>query len=151
MTTPIQPLFIDDASQHERSTRPAALGVLLVDDEEAVLTLGKRVLEKAGYRPRVAANGAEALCIARTMEHLDVLVTDLLMPVMTGDELAHQLRERNPALKVLYATGYRDQLFENDKLLGEGEAFLDKPFSIAGLCQAMARLYYGRLTAPAAV
>ena len=149
MTTLIHPLSPDGALKTERPLLPADLGVLLVDDEEAVLTLGKRMLEKAGYRPLVAANGAEALCIARTMERLDVLVTDLIMPVMTGDELAHQLRERSPDLKVLYASGYRDQLFESNKLLREGEGFLDKPFSIAGMRQTIALLFYGQLAAPA--
>ena len=137
------------ARKTELPVRPADVGVLLVDDEAAILSFGIRVLERAGYRPKLASHGVEALQVARTMERLDVLVTDLMMPEMTGDELARQLREANPELKVLYVTGHSDRLFENKPLLWEGEAFIDKPFTIASIGQAIALLLYGHVAAPA--
>ncbi len=95
-----------------------------------------------------ASDGVEALDVASKLENLDILVTDLMMPNMAGDELARQLRQREPGLKVLYLTGYSDRLFKQKSMLWEGEAFLDKPCSVAGLLQAVALLLFGQFDAP---
>jgi two-component system cell cycle sensor histidine kinase/response regulator CckA len=68
-----------------------------------------------------------------------------MMPEMTGDELARRLRQAEPKLKVLYLTGYSDQLFKEKVTLWEDEAYLDKPCSIQGLLQAVSLLAYGRV------
>jgi two-component system cell cycle sensor histidine kinase/response regulator CckA len=119
--------------------------VLIVDDEEPVRRFVERVLHEAGYETSVAADGAEALEVASKLSGIDVLVTDVMMPNMLGDELARRLRQREPDLKVLYLTGYSDRLFKEKVTLWEDEAFLDKPCSVAGLRQAVSLLLKGRV------
>jgi two-component system cell cycle sensor histidine kinase/response regulator CckA len=123
--------------------------MLIVDDETSVCLYVERVLRRFGYQPVLASCGDEALQKAAVMGHLDVLVTDLMMPAMNGDELARQLRMRHPDLKVLYLTGFSDRLFAEKVTLWDGEAFLDKPCSITGLGEAVSLLAYGRLGQPA--
>lgn len=130
------------------STAPPNVSVLIVDDEEPVRKFVDRVLSDAGYRTALASNGAEAIELASKLDRLDVLVTDLMMPEMQGDELARRLRADSPSLKVLYLTGYSDRLFKDKITLWEDEAFLDKPCSVKGLLQAVSLLLFGRLEQP---
>src|SRR5205814_616489 len=81
----------------------------------------------AGYETTAASDGPEAIEAAAKMEHFDLLVTDVMMPQMTGDELARRLRIQHPSLKVLYLTGFSDRLFKEKVTLWADEAFLDKP------------------------
>ena len=117
--------------------------VLIVYDEAPIVGFVRRVLEAAGYEVATADSGARALEIAASARSFDALVTDLIMPQMTGDELARRLRATSPWLKVLYLTGFSDQLFREKVQLWADEAFLDKPTSIEGLQQAVALLVYG--------
>jgi len=119
--------------------------VLIVDDEEPVRRFVGRVLQDAGYETSVAGDGAEAIEVAGKLSGIDVLVTDVMMPNMLGDELARRLRQSEPDLKVLYLTGYSDRLFKEKGALWEAEAFLEKPCSVAGLREAVALLLYGRV------
>lgn len=123
------------------------LRVLVVDDEEPVRSFVERVLREAGYETATASDGTEALETALAQKGFDILVTDLMMPQMRGDELARRLRHEEPAIKVLYLTGFSDHLFKEKTTLWEDEAFLDKPCSIKGLLQAVALLYSGKLEA----
>src|SRR6476620_4484472 len=128
---------------------PATMTALVVDDEEPVRKFVERVLREAGYKTASAGGGAEAIDIARKMASLDILVTDVMMPQMTGDELARRLRQTEQrGLKVLYLTGFSDRLFKEKVTLWEGEAFLDKPCGVKGLLQAVSLLVFGRFEAP---
>jgi DNA-binding NarL/FixJ family response regulator len=69
---------------------------------------------------------------------------------MRGDELARQLRQRDPDVKVLYFTGYSDRLFEHRKTLWEHEAFIEKPVTVNGLLEAVSLLLFGQTNGPAA-
>ena len=131
------------ASQLKR-TAPRPLTVLIVDDEEAILMFVERVLREAGYTTAVALDGPTAIAAVAKIGSIDVLVTDVMMPGMTGDELARRLRQADPQIKVLYLTGYSDRLFKEKTMLWEGEAFLDKPCTITGLVQAISLLLFGR-------
>ena len=71
-----------------------------------------RVLKRAGYITRLASSGVEALAVADGPDRIDLLVTDMMMPEMNGDEVARRLRQKYPALKVLYCTGFSDRLFD---------------------------------------
>jgi two-component system response regulator YesN len=95
----------------------------------------------------VAADGPEAIDAAAKLEP-EILVTDVMMPKMTGEQLARLLRQHQPSLKVLYLTGFADKLFKEKPLLWEGEAYLDKPCSIKSLLQAVSLLVFGRFEAP---
>lgn len=117
--------------------------VLVVDDELPVRTYVSRVLQSAGFDPVVAADAADAMEKVATIPGCPLLVTDLIMPGVPGDELARQLRQRLPDLKVLYMTGFADRLFSERSLLWEGEAFLEKPFTPKGLLEAVALLLTG--------
>jgi CheY-like chemotaxis protein len=86
--------------------------ILVIDDEEGVRKFVERVRQGAGYRVVIAPNGPEALRIAEAMSDLDLIVTDVMMPDMSGCELARRLRLQNPNRKVLYVTGYSDRIFE---------------------------------------
>ena len=123
---------------------PAECRVLVVDDESAVRRYVVHVLKAAGYQTSAASNAAEAL-EAFANGTFEALVTDVMMPGMTGDELARQLRQSDRGLKVLYLTGYSDRLFREKTGLWADEAFLDKPFTSKGLREALSLLVFGRL------
>ena len=90
---------------------PADYRVLVVDDEATVRRYVVHVLKAAGYQTSAASNATEAL-EAFANGTFEALVTDVMMPGMTGDELARQLRQSDRGLKVLYLTGYSDRLFK---------------------------------------
>jgi two-component system cell cycle sensor histidine kinase/response regulator CckA len=126
----------------EETTSPPSIPtrILVVDDEDAIRHLVERILLRAGYATAVAANGPDALRVAATLSSIDVLVTDMMMPEMTGDELARRMRMTHPSLKVLYFTGYGDKLFGEKGTMWEDEAFLEKPCSPKGLLEAISLL-----------
>ena len=129
-----------------RTEQPAT--VLVVDDEEPVRRFVSTALRCVGYEVTVASDVPDALKVAEGARPFDMLVTDLMMPGTTGDELARQLRQRWPALKVLYLSGHTDRLFAERITLWEGEAFLDKPCEVKALLEAASLLMFERL-APA--
>jgi two-component system cell cycle sensor histidine kinase/response regulator CckA len=140
--------FIRTYASHMKRTPPAAISALIVDDEESVRKFVERVLREAGYQTAQASDGPEAIEVAATLKSFDILVTDLMMPQMTGDELARRLRQTEPRLKVLYLTGFSDRLFKEKVTLWEDEAFLDKPCNVKGLLQAVSLLLFGHFEAP---
>jgi two-component system cell cycle sensor histidine kinase/response regulator CckA len=129
-----------------KPSRP--LSVLVVDDEELVRKFVERALREAGYQTATASDGPEALEVAAKLESFDILVTDLMMPQMTGDELARRVRVSTPSVKVLYLTGFSDRLFNEKVTLWADEAFLEKPCSVKGLLQAVSLLLLGRFELP---
>jgi two-component system cell cycle sensor histidine kinase/response regulator CckA len=140
--------FVKTYAARMKSRPPVIPHVLIVDDEEPVRKFVDRVLRDAGYATYLAGDGPEAIDVARGMPSLDILVTDVMMPQMTGDELARNLRQTERGLKVLYLTGFSDRLFKEKVTLWEDEAFLDKPCSVKGLVQAVSLLLVGRFEAP---
>ena len=137
--------LVKNSSARIIAPAPNEIAVLVVDDEEPVRKFVERVMQSAGYQVAVAGDGPQAIEVAEKMTRLDILVTDLMMPEMLGDEIARRLRQHEPRLKVLYLTGYSDRLFKDKVTLWEDEAFLDKPCSIKGLLQAVSLLLFGRL------
>jgi len=137
MSSRVRALF-EPKNDRERRWR-----VLVVDDEPPILDFVKRVLESAGYEVTTASSGKRALELATSEAPFDAAVTDLLMPGMNGDELARRLRASFPDLKVLYLTGFSDQLFKDKVTLWHDEAFLDKPTTVKGLTEAVALLLFG--------
>jgi len=104
--------------------------VLLVEDEEAVLTLGAKLLEQLGYKV-LAANGPNrALQLAEEYEGpIHLLMTDVVMPDMNGRDLRQRLISRRPGLKSLFMSGYTANVIAHHGILEEGILFLQKPFS----------------------
>ena len=124
--------------------RPIA--ILAVDDEPGVLALVRRCLDDERVTLIEASSGKDALDHIARGPALDLLITDLRMPEMEGDELARQVRTLEPDLKVLYLTGHADRLFGAKPQLRAGEAYLDKPFTREGLREAVALLLFGCTT-----
>jgi two-component system cell cycle sensor histidine kinase/response regulator CckA len=120
------------------------LVVLVVDDEEGIRLLERRVLEADGYTVIEAANGLDAIALLATGTHADLLLADLDMPELGGDEMVSRVRTTRPDLKVLYVTGHIDRLMDA-RPLWEGEAFLEKPFTSVGLREAISLLLHGTL------
>jgi CheY-like chemotaxis protein len=118
--------------------------VLVVDDEISVRSVERRVLEAGGYQILEAADGAEGLDRMAGDARVDLLIADLDMPVIGGDEMARRIRMVRPDLPVLYVTGHIDQVMDVRRLW-EGEAFLEKPFTAAGLREAVSLLLDGTL------
>jgi len=131
-----------------RLVPPGPVRVLIVDDEEPVRRFVQRVVALGRYETVVAGDGPEAIALAASHGPFDLLLTDLMMPDMNGDELARQLRETQPSLKVLYLTGFSERLFKDKVTLFDGEAFLDKPCTVKSLLQAVSLLVYGRFVDP---
>ncbi len=104
--------------------------VLLVEDEDLIRGLAQQILVDRGYRVSAAANAAEALEVAgRTPEEFDLLLTDIVMPGLPGNDLAQRLLHLYPKLRVLYMSGYSDSSIFRYGVTQERAAFLQKPFS----------------------
>jgi PAS domain S-box-containing protein len=104
--------------------------VLLVEDEEAVRRAVKRVLESAGYVVLDSGDPADGLTLFEDLGgQVDLLFTDVVMPGMSGSELAERMRASRPDLKVLYSSGYTDDTVMRHGIAEERMAFIEKPFS----------------------
>ncbi len=109
--------------------------ILLVEDEPAVRGLFALSLRKEGYHVMEASNGAEALAVVEQGGRVDLVVPDVVMPVMKGTELAARLRETHPDLQFIFVSGYvvHDQL-------GPNSVLLQKPFIRQDLVQKVAEM-----------
>ena len=112
--------------------------VLVVEDEDAVRRLTKRILERQGYDVLEARDGRHALELAAAHEGaIDLLLTDMVMPEMNGRALAEELCAARPSLRVLYMSGYTDDDIVRRGMLGPGTGFLEKPFTPDSLARAV--------------
>jgi CheY-like chemotaxis protein len=108
--------------------------ILLVEDEDVLRRLGRRVLELGGYSVLEAREGREALHVCEEHEGpLNLVVTDVVMPRMGGRELAEQIARTSPDTKTLYVSGYTDDVVVRNGVLEKGTAFLQKPFTPSAL------------------
>jgi two-component system cell cycle sensor histidine kinase/response regulator CckA len=108
--------------------------ILLVEDEEAVRTIVSKILQNKGYTVLEAHHGIEALQICEHHEGLiHLMVTDVVMPMMSGRELAERLTMLRPEIRVLFMSGYPDNAIVHHGVLGAGTAFLQKPFTLNAL------------------
>jgi nitrogen-specific signal transduction histidine kinase len=110
--------------------------ILIVEDEEEVRKLAVRILERQGYKVLEASQGLDAFIIAEKYEDLiHLLVTDVVMPKISGRELADRIAEIRPEIKVLYMSGYTDNAIVHHGVLREGIKFIQKPFTVEGLAR----------------
>ena len=132
---------------HRKESKPAVNGVmsaqgtiLVVEDEEAVRIMAVRRLRSNGYTVLEAQNGQEAMLVADAYAGtIDLLVTDVIMPLMSGPMLATKLLARRPQMKVLYMSGYTDSLLAPHDEQDIKGAFLQKPFTPNSLADAVGR------------
>ncbi len=110
--------------------------ILLAEDAAPVRSVAKEVLRRHGYRVLTAADGRTALELADTHPGpIDLLITDVIMPELSGRQVADRLMERLPKLKVLFVSGYTDDAIVRHGILEPGIAFLQKPFSPESLAR----------------
>jgi len=121
--------------------KSAGQTVLLVDDEPAIRTLGRFILEQQGYRVLVAEDGLDAIETYREMaDRVQLVILDLTMPRLSGQDTHKRLREINPAVRVLFSSGYSaDHLGPLDDTVG----FINKPYRPADLVQAVRKHLLG--------
>jgi CheY-like chemotaxis protein len=120
---------------------PGAGTILLVEDEEILRVTGVHLLESLGYRVITAADGQEGVdCFARHRDTIDLVILDMVMPVLGGRQAFARLRELDPEVKVLLASGFT-KVEDLDALMREGLAgFIHKPFRSVELSRVIARL-----------
>jgi CheY-like chemotaxis protein len=133
------PRFTGDEEERKPESKkeaPRSLGetLLLVEDEAGILNLGKTMLERLGYTVLTAATPAEAIRQAERHEgEIQLLITDVVMPMMNGRELEQRIRAIQPGIKSLFMSGYTANVIAHQGVLDEGVFFLQKPFSIHDL------------------
>jgi len=112
------------------AAHPGSETVLLVEDEPEVRSLVQRILKMQGYTVVTAANPDEAIAIAREFKgKIEMMVTDVVMPGMSGRQLAERLARSRPEMRVLFVSGYTDDAVVRHGVIDQGTAFLQKPFT----------------------
>ncbi|HEX3853098.1 MAG TPA: ATP-binding protein, partial [Polyangiaceae bacterium] len=132
-------------SAHPESIAPVARGgnetVLLVEDESQVRRLVFEVLQARGYKVLAAKDGLEAIPLEENYaDRIDLLITDVVMPGMSGRELAKHVTAARPNTKVLFMSGYTDDAVLRHGVTGPGTAFLQKPFALEDLLRRVRAL-----------
>lgn len=122
------------ASNESAFTEPGTETILLAEDEANLRYLARQFLEKQGYKVIEAADGAVAMQIAVAHEGvIHLLLTDVIMPGMNGRELAQRISEIRPQTKVLYMSGYTENVIGHNGTLDAGVRLLQKPFTLRDL------------------
>ncbi|MBN1291951.1 MAG: PAS domain S-box protein [Candidatus Latescibacteria bacterium] len=134
------PVYPDGSSEEDKEKYAAAPilrgyeTIMLVEDEPAILSLGRRMLERLGYHVIAASTPGEA--IRQAEEHagkIDLLITDVVMPEMNGRDVAQNLLSLYPNIKSLFMSGYTANVIAHQGVLDEGVQFIQKPFSMQDL------------------
>ena len=121
--------------------------VLVVDDQAGIRSIERRVLETHGYHVLEAEGAREAIDLLAGGTPMDLLIADLDMPEVRGEEMVSRIRKTRPGLKVLYVSGQINTLMDA-RPLEDTEAFLEKPFTVPGLAEAVSLLLFGSLKKP---
>jgi len=104
--------------------------ILLVEDEVAILNMMKRMLQRMGYSLISTSSPAEAVKMARdSVERIDLLISDIIMPEMNGKDLAERIKRIYPEIRILFMSGYTADVIAHHGILEEGVCFIQKPFS----------------------
>lgn len=128
-------------SESEMKVQNGCGHILVVEDEPAIRELIEIQLENLGYQVTLAANGGEALlAIEERGLKPDLLITDVVMPGMSGVVLLKRLHKTHPELKVLFMSGYTDNVIVHQGILDPGSPFIQKPFSVKGLSAIVCKI-----------
>jgi PAS domain S-box-containing protein len=136
---PVMKMEIDhEISKIEPMPPPGSETVLLVDDEEYIQDLGKRILEQSGYTVLTSPNGAEALSLYDTeRERISLVILDLMMPRMGGKQCLEELLRINPQAKVIIASGFNVKGETRDLIAAKTKGLVSKPFNVKELLQSV--------------
>jgi CheY-like chemotaxis protein len=133
-----------DAEGPESGQAAEGVVVLVVEDDPRVCRSTVSALEELGYQPLACASGAEALQVLREGDRVDLVITDVMMPEMTGPELVRELAHEYPEVAILFVTGYVGEAGEAADL--GGYDMLRKPFTVSALAQAVSAALARRST-----
>ena len=112
--------------------------ILLVEDQELVRNVAKKILTSNGYQVMEASNGGEAYYLFQQQRgQIDLLLTDVVMPNMNGRELVEKIRQTNPRVKVLFMSGYPDDIIAHHDVIRQNERLVQKPFTKAQLLETI--------------
>jgi len=126
---------IDDMSGTEK--------ILIVEDNEGVRALAETILSRNGYQTIALSSGRECLALLSQNPPLDLLLSDVILEDTNGKELFNKVQERYPDIKVLYMSGYTDDVIVHHGVLEEGISFIQKPFSVLGLLKKVREVLDG--------
>ena len=113
-----------------------ATTILIVEDEESIRKLMSRMLQIQGYQTLEACDGVEALGLCEEYDgNINLIVTDIVMPKLTGKQLVQELRKNRQSFKVIFMSGYTGEEMMNGEDLGVEVAFIPKPFTAEVLAQ----------------
>jgi signal transduction histidine kinase/CheY-like chemotaxis protein len=150
------PRLADTAGEAETHPSPATADhgsevLLLVEDEDSIREPATEILESRGYLVLAASGGAEALAISQSHTGpIDLMITDVVMPGMNGNQLAEELRSSRPGMRVLYISGYPEDAIAHHGVLDADKAFLQKPCPAAVLLRTVREVLDAPRDAPAA-
>lgn len=116
--------------------------ILLVEDDETILLMSKRMLVSLGYEVIPASLPQQAIQLAKQKEKIEILMTDVIMPEMNGHELATKISKIKPDVKILYVSGYTADIISKRGIIDKGVNFISKPFSKKALAQKLEKLYH---------
>ncbi len=126
----------EEKEQHLVTELGGSETVLIVEDDDSLRKLARTVLKQRGYSVLEAENGEEALKVSEAHDGLiDLLITDVVMPKISGKETAKRLQPLYPQMKVIYMSGYTDDAIMHHGVLAPGLNFLEKPFSPESLAR----------------
>lgn len=113
----------------QRSRASGGETILLTEDNQSVRDLVRTILESDGFHVLAADNSEDALTICKQQQHIDLLLTDIIMPGISGPQLARHIVELRPAIKVAYMSGYTDNATLHHGLIGQDAVFIEKPIA----------------------
>jgi CheY-like chemotaxis protein len=136
---------VDTDEEQEEEEAPVGVGerILLVEDEPSVMKLVELMLTRLGYEVVSATNAADAIKLASKHE-LALLITDVIMPDMSGKEVAQEVTRLQPGLQCLYMSGYTADVIDDHGVLSQETAFLQKPFSLGQLARKVRSVLDGQ-------
>jgi len=112
--------------------------ILLVEDDDSVREMIKTFLEPAGYNILQAQNGFDALETSKTYEgEIHLLLTDVIMPKMNGQEVADELKKTRPEMQIIFMSGYTDDVIAHHGVLEAGVNFIQKPVTLSRLAKKL--------------
>lgn len=139
------PEVVAEQPEEEKKIPPGQGRLLLVEDNDELRELLRSFLENQGYEVLCAKDGKEALRIFENLQKpVDLILTDLVMPYMSGKELVEQARKYEPEVKVLYMSGYVDQKVLDEATQAEGFRFIQKPFGLDVLLKKIRAILEGK-------
>jgi two-component system cell cycle sensor histidine kinase/response regulator CckA len=129
-----------DGESEDQTMKRGQGNILLVEDELELRNVNAEFLTSLGYTVTCASSGQEALALAATIAQIDLVITDVVMPRMSGREFADQLLQLRPNTKLLYVSGYADDVVLQNGISMQGMLFLQKPYSLKELARKVQAL-----------